>query len=126
MGLGCPRALACSNGNNKEAQQKLTPTMLIVDISRFENCVDPDQLASERSADQHLYCFQFGLRMSKDYTKCAGIFAYTIQKLKKKITRIFERISAKVHETHKNILLFEKHMQKNCLYEHNSLALTGI
>ena len=35
--------------------------MLIPDISRFKNCVDPDQLASERSADRHLYCLQFGL-----------------------------------------------------------------
>ena len=59
MGLGCLRALASSNGNNKDAQRKLTPTMLTKDISRFENSVDPDQLASERSVDQHLYCFNF-------------------------------------------------------------------
>ena len=45
--------------------------MLIADISRFENCVDPDQLASKRSADQHLYCLQFGLHIHLPLGHCA-------------------------------------------------------
>ena len=31
--------------------------MLIQDMSCFENSVDPDQLASEKPADQDLHCF---------------------------------------------------------------------
>ena len=32
-------------------------TMLNLDMSCFENIVDPDQLASEKPADQGPYCF---------------------------------------------------------------------
>ena len=37
----------------------LTFTMRNWDISCFENCVDPDQLASQKPADQDLHCFHF-------------------------------------------------------------------
>ena len=37
----------------------LVPTMLSQDYSYFENSLDPDQLASEKSANQHLHCFPF-------------------------------------------------------------------
>ena len=36
----------------------LTLTMLSPDISCFENSVDPDQLASEKPADQDQHCFK--------------------------------------------------------------------
>ena len=32
-------------------------TMLKADISRFENSIDPDQLASQKPADQDPHCF---------------------------------------------------------------------
>ena len=35
----------------------LTLIMLSMDISYFENSVDPDQLASRKPADQELRCF---------------------------------------------------------------------
>ena len=35
--------------------------MLNQDISHFENIVDPDQLASEKPADQDPHCFQICL-----------------------------------------------------------------
>ena len=37
--------------------------MLIQDISRFENSVDPFQLASEKPADQNLHCFPLCLQI---------------------------------------------------------------
>ena len=37
-------------------------TMLNLDISCFENCVDPDQLASEKPADRDQHCFHSACR----------------------------------------------------------------
>ena len=36
----------------------LTITILKLDRSHFENSVDPDQLASQKPADQDPHCFQ--------------------------------------------------------------------
>ena len=36
--------------------------MLNLDISCLEKCVDPDQLASEKPADQDPHCFQSACR----------------------------------------------------------------
>ena len=40
-----------------EKRKKINLTMLNPYISRFENSADPDQLASEKPADQDAYCF---------------------------------------------------------------------
>ena len=44
-----------------QGDEKPTSTLLIGDVSCFGNNVDPDQLTSEKSTDQHLYCLQFHL-----------------------------------------------------------------
>ena len=45
------------------SEQRLIFTMLKPDISRFESSVDPDQLASEKPADQDLQYFPLCLEM---------------------------------------------------------------
>ena len=52
-GTGCFSSLKMSNIK--------TYTMLNQDVTFFQNSVDPDQLASEKPADQDLHCFPFCL-----------------------------------------------------------------
>ena len=43
--------------NEIQKQRNLNLAMLKPDISCFKNCVDPDQLASQKPADQDPHCF---------------------------------------------------------------------
>ena len=43
--------------SNKHKLTIFALSMLNLDISNFENSVDPDQLASEKPADLDLHCF---------------------------------------------------------------------
>ena len=44
----------------KKGGKWFTNTMLSLDVFYLENSVDPDQLASEKPADQDLHCFPLG------------------------------------------------------------------
>ena len=46
--------------------KKFTTTVLNQGISNFENSVDPDQLASEKPADQDPHCFPCSHRIHCD------------------------------------------------------------
>ena len=48
---------------------RLTHTILIPNISHFVNSVDPEQLASEKPADQDLHCFHSACK----YIHIAGL-----------------------------------------------------
>ena len=52
----------------------LTSTILILDISCFKMCIDPDQLACEKPADQDPHCF---------HSSCSYMLITGIQQLSK-------------------------------------------
>ena len=55
----------------------LTSNMLNPAISRFDNSLDPDQLASPKPADQDLSCFLLALEYML-ITECCGFYGIKI------------------------------------------------